>query len=255
MSVVSLTTDFGTSDWFVGSMKGVILAIEPTATIVDLTHDVPAGDVRAGAFALAAGAKCFPRFTIHVVVVDPGVGSERGIIAVRTADHVFVAPDNGVLTYVLANETILDIRSVERDAYFRKPVSNTFHGRDIFAPVAGHLAKGLLLESLGPKIKGYNELVWTKPAVEGGELRGEIIWIDHFGNAITNIELDSVPYSAAAVRVPTKVECTIKEFYQQVPTGQPLALVGSTGFLEIALNSGNAAQSFGLKIGDPVVVK
>jgi len=253
MAIISLTTDFGMSDWFVGSMKGVILAIEPTATIVDLTHEVPAGDIRAGAFALAAGAKCFPRFTIHIVVVDPGVGSERGVIAVRTADYVFVAPDNGVLSFALANEPILDIRSVERDAYFRKPVSNTFHGRDIFAPVAGHLAKGLLLESLGPKIRGYGELVWTEPAEVGGAVRGEIVWIDHFGNAVTNI--NSLPRGATGVRVPAKVECDIKEFYQQAPPGQPLALIGSTGFLEIALNSGHAAQSFGLKIGDPVVVK
>lgn len=136
MNIITLTTDFGLADWFVGSMKGVILGINPQARIVDITHDVPAGDIRAGAFALLASYRCFPRNTVHVAVVDPGVGSERAAIAVRTEEYFFVGPDNGVLSFALAHENVQEVRHLQNEMLFRTPVSNTFHGRDIFAPVA-----------------------------------------------------------------------------------------------------------------------
>lgn len=253
MPIITLTTDFGTRDWFVGSMKGVILGIHPQTQIVDITHEVPAGDVRAGAFVLAACYRCFPRLTVHVAVVDPGVGSERAAIAVRTAEYFFVGPDNGVLSFALAQEKVLEIRRIENAALLRPPVSHTFHGRDVFAPVAARLTQGVLLESLGAKLDGYTRLDFAEPKVVGGVLRGEIIYIDRFGNGITNLR--ALAPSAGRVRVAGKLECPVGRIYQDVASGQPVALVGSTGFLEIAINGGHAAQSLGLKIGDVVEVR
>jgi S-adenosylmethionine hydrolase len=239
MNVITLTTDFGMRDWFVGSMKGVILGVNAQAVIVDITHEIPAGDIRAGAFALMASYGCFTRNTVHVAVVDPGVGSNRAPIVVRTSDYYFVGPDNGVLSWALMKETVLEIWQVETQMYFRQPVSHTFHGRDIFAPVAARLTHRVLMDSLGRKLNDYTKLDWPKPQVVGGLLRGEIIYIDHFGNAITNVE--SPAKSTTKVRVPGKLDCGIKSFYQEVPNGQPLAIVGSTGYLEIAVNGGKAA--------------
>ena len=250
MNIITLTTDFGTRDWFVGSMKGVILGVNPQAVVVDITHEIPTGNVRAGAFALAASCRCFPRQTVHIAVVDPGVGSHRAAIVVKTSDYCFVGPDNGILSLALAKEKVLEIWQVENENYFQQPVSNTFHGRDIFAPVAAHLTHRILMDSLGPPLKDYVRLDWPKPQVVDGLLRGEIIYIDHFGNAISNIEPPGK--SAGTVRIPNKVECSIQEFYQAVPVGRPLAILGSTGYLEIAVNGGNAAQTFSLKLGDPV---
>ncbi len=250
MPIITLTTDFGTRDWFVGSMKGVILGINPQAQIVDITHEAPPGDVRTGAFALAASYRCFPRLTVHVAVVDPGVGSQRAAIAVRTADYFFVGPDNGVLSLALAREKVLEIRRIENAALLRQPVSETFHGRDVFAPVAARLTQGVLLDSLGAKLDGYARLDWSQPRVVGGALRGEIIYIDRFGNCITN--LGAPGSSAGKVRVAGTVEARVRQFYQQGALGEPIAVVGSTGLLEIAINGGNAAQSLGLSVGDVV---
>jgi len=252
MSIITLTTDFGTRDWFVGSMKGAILSVNPHAVPVDITHDIPPGDIRAGAFALAASYRSFPRNTVHLAVVDPGVGSPRAALVVRTSDYYFVGPDNGVLSIALAKEKIVEIWQVENEIYFRQPISNTFHGRDVFAPVAAHLTLRILMDSLGQQVTDYVQLDWPKPQVDGALIRGEIVYIDHFGNAISNIE--SPEKSTGTVRVPDKVECTLKQFYQEVPSGQPLAIAGSAGFLEIAVNAGHAAQAYGLKLGDVVEV-
>ena len=252
MSFITLTTDFGTRDWFVGGMKGVILGVNPATSVVDITHEIPAGDIRAGAFALMASVRCFPRATVHVAVVDPGVGSRRAAIAVKTADYFFVGPDNGVLSFALARETITEIRRLDNDTYFRRPVSLTFHGRDVFAPVAAALTRNILFESLGKQWDDYVRLDWPQPTVAGGLIRGEVIYIDHFGNAITNIE--GPGKSATKVRVPEKVRCEIGLCYQDAPLGQPVALLGSSGFLEIAVNGGNAARAHAVTIGDTVEV-
>ena len=188
MSVITLTTDFGTRDWFVGTMKGVIASIAPRSTVVDLTHDLPPGDIRGGAFALAASHRFFPKGTIHVAVVDPGVGSRRKAIAVQTAKGVFVGPDNGVLSWALAKEKIRAIHALENEAYFLQPVSRTFHGRDIFAPVAAHLSRGVPIQKLGPALKDFVRLDWPEPRVRRGGFEGEVVYIDRFGNAITNLE-------------------------------------------------------------------
>ena len=252
VSIITLTTDFGTQDWFVGSMKGVILGVNPAVTVVDITHEVPAGDVRVGAFALLASYRCFPPNTVHVAVIDPGVGSNRAAIAVRTADYVFVGPDNGVLSFALVREKIVEIRRLDHDAYFRQPVSNTFHGRDVFAPVAAKLTQDILFASLGEKLTGYARLDWPQPRTDGGKIRGEIVHLDHFGNAITNIELSGAAVSQ--VCVPDKLQCEVRQSYQALPPGQALALVGSSGFLEIAVNAENAARKLGLVVGDVVEV-
>ena len=275
MQIITLTTDFGTQDWFVGTMKGVVLGIAPRAAIVDITHEIPAGDIRAGAFALAAGYRFFPKGTVHVAVVDPGVGGARKAIAVQTADYLFVGPDNGVLSCALAKEKIKSVHRLENTKYFLQPVSHTFHGRDIFAPVAAHLSWGAPIHKLGPAQKDFIRLSRPQPRVRQNRIEGEVVFIDRFGNAITNIEntclnpkTEVVPGRRPALRSNSvsglnasgevfagrRRLCRVKAFYQSVPTGQAVAVPGSSGFLEIAVNGGSAAKRFGLKIGDRISI-
>ena len=258
MNTITLTTDFGTRDWFVGTMKGVLLGINPRAAIMDITHEVPPGDVRAGAFALMAACRYFPKGTVHVAVVDPGVGSLRRAIAVQTEDYVFVGPDTGVLSWALAREKIKTIRQLENPKYFLKTISRTFHGRDIFAPVAAHLSRGLSLKKLGRELKDFVRLPWPKPEERGGTLCGEIVYIDRFGNAISNIAAGFVSGEAKAICEvigKRKMRCVWAEFYGAAPVNSPVAVVGSSGFLEIAENGGSAAEQFGLKIGDAILIR
>jgi S-adenosylmethionine hydrolase len=258
MAIVTLTTDFGTADWFVGSMKGVILGVEPRIVVVDITHEIPAGDIRAGAFALAVSFRCFPRNTVHCAVVDPGVGTSRAAIAIKTSDYFFVGPDNGVLSFALAQESVLEIWRVENDAYFHKPVSNTFHGRDIFAPVAARLTQHILMDSLGAKLKDYVRLDWPQPQFAANVVTGQIIYIDRFGNALTNIDFPALARlgkRAWNTAVQGRDIGEVRRFYQEVRPSQPLALLGSSGYLEIAVNGGSAARTLGLKIGDAVEVR
>jgi hypothetical protein len=171
---------------------------------------------------------------------------------VKTPDYFFVGPNNGVLSWALAKEKTCDVWQVEKEGYFRQPISSTFHGRDVFAPIAAHLTMRVFMDSLGHQLKDYARLDWPTPRVVSGVLRGEIVFIDHFGNAISNI--DAPAKGVTKARVPDKVQCDIKKFYQDVPAGQPLAILGSTGYLEIAVNGGNAATALGLKLGDAVEV-
>lgn len=255
MKLITLTTDFGLRDWFVGTMKGVILSINPRATIVDLTHEIAPGDIRGGAFALAAGYRFFPKGTVHVAVVDPGVGSERRAFAVQTADYTFIGPDNGVLSFALARETILSVRAIRNPTLFRMPVSQTFQGRDIFAPVAAFLSRNGSLGKVGPRVKNFIRLAWPSPRLLHRALRGEVVCVDRFGNAITNISAARVRSMRSAVLfVRNKRVCRLAEFYQAVPPGKPLALIGSSGLLEVAINGGSAADALGLKVGTPVTL-
>src|SRR5215469_2500753 len=162
-NIISLTTDFGMRDWFVGTMKGVIFTINPRANIVDITHEIPPGDIRTGAFALMASWRYFPKGTVHVAVVDPGVGSRRQAIAVQTQNGVFIGPDNGVLSWALKGEKIKTIRLLENSKYFLDSISRTFHGRDIFAPVAAHVSRGLPVQRLGTELKDFRRLPWPLP--------------------------------------------------------------------------------------------
>lgn len=252
MGVITLTTDFGTADWFVGTMKGVILGIAARASVIDITHDIEPGDIRSGAFAVMAGCRFFPRKTVHVAVVDPGVGSDRAAIAVETADYFFVGPDNGVLSWALARERIKNLRRLENGKYFRHPVSHTFHGRDIFAPVAAHLSTGVPMRQLGPAQADFVSLEWRQPVQKPRGIQGEVIWIDRFGNAITNIheaELSQPGFQACTVWLGNRRLGRVQSFYQAVARGRPVAVIGSSGFLEVAVNRARADRSLGLKVG------
>ncbi len=257
MSVITLTTDFGTGDWFVGTMKGVIASLAPRTTVIDLTHGLPAGDIRAGAFALAASHRFFPKGTVHVVVVDPGVGSTRKAIAVQTAKAVFVGPDNGVLSWALTGEKVRAIHGLEHEAYFLQPVSRTFHGRDVFAPVAAHLSRGVPIRKLGPVLKEFVRLEWPEPRVRRGGIEGEVVYIDRFGNAITNLAgrlVEGCGRGSCEVYARRRWNCPLRAFYQAVPARRPVALVGSSGFLEVAINGGSAEMALGVRIGTCVVI-
>jgi S-adenosyl-L-methionine hydrolase (adenosine-forming) len=252
MNLITLTTDFGTQDWFVGTMKGVILNRCPRAVIVDITHEIPAGDIRAGAFALMASHRFFPKGTVHVAVVDPGVGSARHGIAVQTANYFFVGPDNGVLSFALAKEKIKTIRRLENERLFLRPVSRTFHGRDIFAPVAARLCRGFPIHELGPLQKDFVRLPWHELRMRRQEIEGEVVHIDRFGNLVTNVEekcLRDVFIERCRLDIGRRRNIRLATHYQAVPGGEAVALVGSSGLLEIAVNGGSAAQQLGLKIG------
>ena len=258
MSVITLTTDFGTSDWFIGTLKGVIAGIAPKAKVIDLTHDLPPGDIRGGAFALEAGCRFFPEGTVHVAVVDPGVGSHRKAIAVKTAKGVFVGPDNGVLSWALAKEKVAAIHALENEDYFLQPVSQTFHGRDVFAPVAAQLSRGVPIKKFGPALKDFVRLDWPEPRRQRGGVEGEVVYIDCFGNAITNIASELLRGAAmASCEVFAKRHriCPLRTFYQSVPQKTPVALAGSSGFLEIAVNGGSAGKLLGVRIGTRVVLR
>ena len=264
MNLISLTTDFGLSDWFVGSMKGVIAGIQPDASVVDLTHGISPGDIHGGAFALAAAYDSFPKRTIHVVVIDPGVGSPRPAIAVRTRRYDFVAPDNGVLSLVLDQNRIDGIVRITNEQLWRQPVSTTFHGRDIMAPVAGHLSRGLALDRLGPsaRIEDLQRLA-IEPArlAADGTLQGKVLLIDHFGNLVTNIDAHQLErltaddrQRAIEVRLGTHRINGLSENYAAGPLQAPLAIVGSHGFLEIAVNCGRADRVLAACPGDALSV-
>jgi S-adenosylmethionine hydrolase len=256
MSIIALISDFGTSDWFVGSMKGAILDINPTAKIVDISHHIDQGSIRAAAICLLSSYKSFPKKTIFVVVIDPGVGSIRKAIAAKAGDYLFVAPDNGVLSFVLGqNRNNAKVYHIEKERYFREPVSNTFHGRDIFAPVGAHLSKGLPLASVGSKLKDWNSLSWPELEVSKDGIHGEIIYIDHFGNAFTNITAEALRnYDPDSMYIFIEDHKPIKmfSFYKEVPPGNAIALINSADYVEIAINNGNAAQHFSLSVGSPV---
>lgn len=276
MQTITLTTDFGTRDWFAGTVKGVILGINTRARVVDITHEIPPGDIRAGAFALLASCRYFPKGTLHVAIVDPGVGSRRRAIAVRTTNYVFIGPDNGVLSWALRGEKINSIRLLENGRYCLEPVSRTFHGRDVFAPVAAHLSRGAAFARLGREVQDLIRLPWPEPGKHRGEIRGEIVYIDRFGNATTSISAELIgrirghhpqrpsspratPPSEGGERVEVsgkrKVRCELAQFYGAVPVNRAVAVIGSSELLEIAVNGGSAARQFGLKTGEKVIVR
>lgn len=237
-------------------MKGVILGINPRARIVDLTHEIPAGDIESGAFALAAACGFFPKGTIHVAVVDPGVGSPRRAIAMRTERFTFIGPDNGLLSLALARETVKTIRLLENPGLLAKAISNTFHGRDVYAPVAAHLSQGIRFRTVGSRAGSYVQLKLPEPVAGESGIDGEIMHFDQFGNAITNISGELLP-DARGLHVYMRGEhlCRVEPFYAAVPSGSPAAVVGSTGFLEIAINKGSAEQALGLQTGNPVTIR
>lgn len=232
-------------------MKGVIARIAPNANLIDITHGIPPGSVRAGAFALASSYNFFPKGSIHVAVVDPGVGTARRAIGIETSNYFFVAPDNGLLSWALDKKNVKAIHSLENPRYFLPQLSATFHGRDVFAPVAAHLSKGVPLHKMGPRLNQFKRLRWPEPRKTRHGVCGEIVYIDHFGNAISNIPSRSLNPLSARVQVflSRKAVCRVAAAYQTVPPGTPVAVVGSSGFLELAINGGSAADVFKLREG------
>jgi len=250
--VITLTTDFGLSAAYVGIMKGVILSRCPTATIIDISHDVPPQEIRAAAYLIETSWQYFPAGTFHVVVVDPGVGSERKILAAKIGSRRFLAPDNGVLTSILDLGTD-EIFSVENEEHFLNPVSQTFHGRDIFAPVAAELANGTGIGALGPRLEKWVTVeIALASTDEDGRVTGEVIYIDSFGNLITNIEAERVSQGACIEVAGRQIEGLV-ESYASTEAGELLAIIGSTGRLEISVNGGNARDSLGVDYREPVV--
>lgn len=256
-SLITLTTDFGLKDSYVGTMKGVILGINPQATIVDLCHEIEPQNVRQAAFVLYTAYRYFPRGTIHVVVVDPGVGSERRAIALRTPMATFVAPDNGVLSYVVADEEVERVVSLTNPQYWLAEVSSTFHGRDIFAPLAAHLSLGVPLEELGEALAEIVTFSVPQPEIgEDGTLRGHIIHVDRFGNLITDVKQQAARLSQETIiEVRGHRIVGLRRTYAEAAKGEILALIGSSGHLEIAMRGGSAMRTLGMKVGDEVKIR
>ena len=250
--IVTLTTDFGLNDHFVGTIKGVILDIAPEAEIVDICHSVQAFDILDGALALAQAYAYYPPRTVHLVIVDPGVGSARRPILASSEKHNFVAPDNGVLSLMYAKEPRLSVRHITAEHYFLQPISNTFHGRDIFAPVAAYLAKGVDQEKFGEEISDFVRFNAPKPKpVDAKTLRGVVLRVDRFGNLITNFTPQDVPAlfqepAPAFKMVVGKREITaLKTNYAEGAPGEIFGILGSMGYLEVAANRGSAMQLVG----------
>ncbi len=269
--IITLTTDFGTSDVYVGVMKGVILNINPNAQIIDITHSVSPQDIQEAAFTIRAAYRYFPKDTIHVVVVDPGVGSDRQPIVCYTDNAFFVCANNGVLSRILqdiATDESNKTKSVviKNPAYLLPQVSNTFHGRDIFSPVAAHLSLGVELSQIGTSLQDFVRFPVPTIKIVDNTLTGQIIKIDSFGNLITNISEDmlttfllSAVHDAGSVDFEINAGDTsltkLNSFYAESNPGTPLAIIGSFGLLEIAINLGNAETMLGLKRDDRIVVR
>lgn len=262
--IVTLLTDFGTADYFVGAMKGAILSVNPQANIVDITHEIPAHDIHAGAFTLLAAYNCFPPQTIHVAVVDPGVGSARRPVLIHAHGHFFVGPDNGLFSYICdGDEANARVYHLTNEAFFRSPVSSTFHGRDIFAPIAGALSKGVPPVELGDLIVGdIQRLAPLAPVRDGeGAWSAAIIHIDRFGNLVTNItprELTDEQISAGAkLEIGGREISSFRKFYAEATgasAGELFGIWGSANLLEIAANGASAAQLLDARRGQSVRV-
>lgn len=261
--IITLTTDFGLSDAYVGVMKGVILGINPRVQIVDITHAIPPQDVHEAAFLIHSAHCYFPQDTIHIIVVDPGVGSSRNAIVCQTDNASFVCPDNGVLSYLLQGNLqgrpAFQATTIENAAYLLPQVSNTFHGRDIFAPVAAHLSLGVPLADIGTPVHNLVQLPMLKMRTTGDTLTGQIIKVDSFGNLITNIsQSDFVAFTETAssyiIQAGDARITRLNRAYAESGIREPLAIIGSFGLLEIAVNHGSAAERLGLKRGDTVII-
>jgi S-adenosylmethionine hydrolase len=259
--IITLTTDYGTADHLVGAMKGVILGISPDAEIVDITHSVAPYDVLDAALTVNQASRYYPNRTIHVVVVDPGVGTARRPLVVSAGLQFYIAPDNGVLSLVYEREKeSLTVRHITADHYFLRPVSNTFHGRDVFAPVAAALSKTFQTASFGEPIEDFSRMGLPKPKVNGNIVKGIVLRVDSFGNLVTNLTPEDVPSlspenGAVKVRVGTKEIGKMVRTFADGAQDEPVALIGSSGFVELAMNRGNAAKALGANRGAEVTVE
>ena len=250
---ITLTTDFGLNDTYVGQIKGAILSRAPYARIVDLSHDVPPQDILTGAFMLEAVLGVFPRRSVHVCVVDPGVGTERRALAIETEDYFWVGPDNGVFSLIMQRQSIRKCVELTNPAYHRVLVSPTFAGRDIFAPVAAHLASGTAMETLGKPVDDLVTLDIPQPTDTAHGTDLHILRVDRFGNLIT--DLTHLVAAASTLEIAGQTIIGINTTFGDVPPGEPVAYFGSTGRLEIAIHNGHAANIFQVKRGDRIHLK
>ncbi len=255
-SIITLITDFGLQDGYVGVMKGVMTNINPSASVIDISNTIAAQDIFQAACVLNNSYSYFPKGTVHVVVVDPGVGSDRKILCLKTEDYLFLAPDNGVLSFVIAKEESPSIRNVTDGKFFLPTISNTFHGRDIFAPVAAHLSRGVNYKELGERIDKVKKIDLPKPILSpDGKLTAEIIYVDSFGNLITNVNKETfdrmkVDTEKVSIAMGRRRINSICSSYTDVGDNEALAIFGSSGYLEISVNRGNAGDVLKMKKGD-----
>ncbi|MHA1238567.1 MAG: SAM hydrolase/SAM-dependent halogenase family protein [Candidatus Odinarchaeia archaeon] len=255
--IIGLLTDFGEEDEYVAAMKGVILSINPKAQIIDITHFIPSHDIVKGAFVLSSVVPYFPKDTVFVTVIDPGVGTGRRILLMETSKGKYlIGPDNGVLSLAAKSEGVIRVISVENSKYFLPEVSNTFHGRDIMAPVAAYVSKGVELNDFGPEVESFKTLEIPKPAIMKKYVEGEVLFKDHFGNLITNIDMQTLKkanlefgkYYLLNVEE-TNVRLKLVKTYDESPIMKPLLTIGSKGLLEISVNQGDASKILGISPG------
>jgi S-adenosylmethionine hydrolase len=252
MNLLTLLTDFGAADYYVAAVKGTVLRLAPGTVLVDVSHEVPAGDVETAAFLLAAAAPSFPDGTVHLAVVDPGVGSDRRILAVRTPRALFLAPDNGLLTPFLDGAAV---RSVARGDLFLPGPGMTFHGRDRFAPVAAWLLRGGALEDAGPEVTDPVRLPSSPPRRGAGEASGRVIHVDRYGNLITDIPAGWLPAGPCRAEVGGHATSRRAGHYAEIPAGEAAMLAGSLGMIELSLNGDDLARAWGIARGAAVVIR
>lgn len=253
--IIALLTDFGSKDYFVGAMKGAIFSINSHVGIVDITHEISPQDISAASFTLRACFKDFPTETIFVAVVDPGVGSNRRAILVETKNYRFLAPDNGLLSLVFDEERNFRVFELTNEKFFASNVSRTFHGRDVFAPVAAHLSKGIVIEEFGREIYDFVRFGLIKPErISDSEIQAEIIHVDNFGNLVTNLKEEDLPENFTAKINGTAVE-KLLEYYAAAEKDEVFMILGSTGFLEIAAFKDSAARVLGVGTGEKFLLK
>lgn len=257
--IITLTTDYGTNDHLVGTLKGVILKINPDVTIVDITHHVTPFDLLDGALSIGAAYSYFPARTIHIIVVDPGVGTERRPLLATSENQYFVAPDNGVLSLIYERDPNVVVRHANVEHYYLQPVSKTFHGRDVFAPIAAWLAKSGQTASMGEVIEDYKKFAMPRPKAANGLMKGIVMRVDAFGNLVTNFRPEDISEAARKagkvdLAVGTHTVARLVETFALGNAGEPIAYVGSSGYVEIAVNKGNAARTLALGRGAPVTL-
>lgn len=267
-SIITLTTDFGTGDAYVASMKGAILSINPKAIIVDVCHSIKPQNILQAAFILSTACPYFPEGTIHLAVVDPGVGSQRKALILKTPKSLFVAPDNGILSHIIGEfdkipaaspapiklGSKLEAFAITNSDFWHQPVSDTFHGRDIFAPVAAHLSLGVPLSEFGNRLSQLYAFPIHQPSRDNqGSLTGCVLHIDNFGNLITNIRSSDLPAGKTTITIGKQQIHGISQFFAE--TEGLAAIIGSSGYLEISLKNGNAADFMGIKIGNEIKLK
>ncbi len=258
--IITLTTDYGLSDHLVGALKGVILRINPDAQIVDINHQVVPFDVLDGALSIGAAYPYFPPKTVHVVIVDPGVGAPRRPILVSAETQYFIAPDNGVLSLVYEREQGLTVRHITAEHYFLSPVSATFHGRDIFAPVAAWLSKTMQTASFGEEVSDYVRFVLPRPKIDGNVRKGVVLRVDRFGNLMTNFTWEDLPATLVStgkikLTVGGKLVQQLVQTFAQGAPGETVAILGSSGYIEISVNKGSAARALGVNRGAEVTLE